>query len=194
MRSWVDRILPSCCSRRNRDQTPTILESKSLPESFVTYDLIKENDQSQAEIEKNDKERNEFKKEPIRKAKSKPIDEILISPIERSSISSPETEVQMIPCYGRDNFITLGQGETPKESTINTSISVEKAKAILDQFTCSVCNKEAKGLCTGCVSKRFCINCYHSFHKKSSLKGHNLFLYSSKRLKRNKEENHVSNN
>ncbi|CAG9332289.1 unnamed protein product [Blepharisma stoltei] len=179
--SWIEKILPACCTGR-RTQSAGFIDIKSPAESAEVYDSCITNDKPkiyQQNTLNNKNDRSVLRNSQMRRAKMKSVEEIVISDSIMNSIRGPSIEVEMKPCYGRDNFITLGKGDSRRSS--KNPLGASDRKIVIDWFRCSWCNNEAKGSCTGCANQNFCIGCYHSHHKKLP-KGHK-FSYASQATK-----------
>lgn len=186
--SWIDRILPNCCRGRiqkdlNNSQT------RSLPNSF----LLNNSDETDETLDviklhpvKNDRP---VKILPNRKLFSKPDEEMAKEAAFESKRSSKasDSSVEMKLIYNNDNFLTLGQGTNNEESPNTTMKSIEEAEIVLgncylDQFSCSDCRNEAKGICYQCFGSRFCAECFRKTHENQDIILHKFCKYTHSKV------------
>ena len=160
--NWLEKFIPSCCSSRQPSNIPRNLRPgiPSMPEILISSE-VKEPDFSISDPLSQISSAYETPKDPLRLIKTK-------------KCQSPSTSESR-----RSTSHTISSLDT---------VSLNLGIIYLEQLSCWVCGRGAKGYCPMCPSRRYCNQCYPTKHKTFET-NHQFIAYPDKKVRAGKVGN-----
>ncbi|CAG9313741.1 unnamed protein product [Blepharisma stoltei] len=182
MESWIDKFFPSCCARGRPNISPDYSRSDTTEINSYSPCKVREEETIDILSPKLSGHALQAVAETDENKLAKYITIHEISPQELSKNDKPLLSIEDSPVEIKEEqkeVMDLNSGN----STQSSSNSMDKVYALLDNFKCANCSKKAAGWCTGCPTKRYCVECFSMVHRNSDL-AHKFCKYKTKSISR----------